>query len=74
MILLRIVLLYLVSLIQGWLFTFSFGQNLFSSYDFTPDIIEANNIMVDVLLKRQKRCSLSNRAYALKATQWVLPS
>ncbi len=33
------------------LFSFLFGQNLFSSCDFRPDIVEASNIMADVLRK-----------------------
>ncbi len=53
------------------LFPFVFGQNTFNSYDFRHNIIEANKIMADVLLKRR---SLSHCAYDLKVIQLALPS
>ncbi len=50
---------------------FLFGQNPFSSYDFRPESIEENKIISDILLNGELYCMVH---YALKATQWAMPS
>ncbi len=42
------------------LFTYLFEQDLFSSFEVRPDLIEARKVMADVLLKWR---SLSHRVY-----------